>query len=90
MFQPLQASVVKWREDGVLLVELFQSDGPSLNVQLLKMQGIQLDESLCSLFCANLKSQGSDTSSLSSGESINSHHITSNSIRVIYFHCVYK
>ena len=89
MFQPLQASVVKRREDGVLLVELFQSDGPSLNVQLLKMQGIQLDESLCSLFCANFKSQGSDTASLSS-ENINSHHITSNSIRVIYYHCVYK
>lgn len=78
--QPLQASVVKRREDGVLLVELFQSDGPSLNVQLLKMQGIQLDESLCSLFCANFKSQGSDASSLSSGESINSHHITSHQV----------
>lgn len=74
--QAVQLSVVKRREDGVLLVELFESDGPSLNVQLLKTPGIQLDESLRSLFSANFKSLGSDTSSLSFGERISSLHIT--------------
>ena len=78
LFQAVQLSVVKRQENGVLLVELFESDGPSLNVQLLKTPGIQLDESLRSLFSANFKSLGSDTSSLSFGECISSLHITGN------------
>jgi len=54
----LQASVVKRQEDGILLVELFESEGPSLNVQLLNMDCVQLDESLQPLFCSNFTSAG--------------------------------
>lgn len=74
----VQASVVKRQEDGVLLVELFESGGPSVNVQLLKLPGIQLDESQRSLFCSNVTSPGSNTSSLSPPGSTNNLHIASN------------
>jgi len=58
IFQMLQASVVKRQEDGILLVELFESEGPSLNVQLLNMDCVQLDESLQPLFCSKFASAG--------------------------------
>ena len=56
--------MVKRQEGGVLLVELFESEGPSLNVQLLKMDGVQLDESQRPLICFST-SAGSDSSCLS-------------------------
>ncbi|KAJ7385300.1 Tudor domain-containing protein 7 [Desmophyllum pertusum] len=76
----IQASVVKRQEDGILLVELFESEGPSLNVQFLKMNWAQLDESQRSLFCANFTPSSSDDSGLSPTQRSNNLPLTSNQI----------
>ena len=77
--------MVKRQEDGILLVELFESEGPSLNVQFLKMNWAQLDESQRSLFCANFTSSSSDDFGLSPTQRSNNLPLTSNYIRAAYF-----
>ena len=77
IFQKLEASVVKRREDGMLLVELFESEGPSLNVQLLNMDCVQLDESLQPLLCSNFASAGLKGSGLSQNQRSSNFPVTS-------------
>ena len=81
----LQASVVKRQKDGILLVELFECEGPSLNVQLLNMDCVQLDESLKPLLCSNFVSAGLEGSGLSLNKKSSNLHVSSNhSFHVIY------
>lgn len=81
----LQASVVKHQEDGILLVELFESEGPSLNVQLLNMDCVQLDESLQPLLCSNFVSAGLKGCGLLQNQRSNNLPISGNqSFHVIY------
>ena len=85
IFQKLQASVVKRQQDGTLLVELFESEGPSLNVQLLNMDCVSLDESLQSLLCSNFASAGFEGSGLSQNQRSSNLPVSSNqSFHVIY------
>ena len=76
--QTLQASVVKRQQDGILLVELFESEGPSLNVQLLKLDCVQLDESLQPLLCSNSASAGLEGSGLSQYKKFTNFPVSSN------------
>ena len=85
ILQILQASVVKHQQDGVLLVELFESEGPSLNVQLLNMDCVQLDKSMQPLLCSNFVSAGVEGSGLSQNKKSRNLPISSNhSFLVIY------
>ena len=86
ILQTLQASVVKLQQDGILLVELFESEGPSLNVQLLKLDCVQLDESLQSLLCSNSASAGLEGSGLSQYKKFTNFPVSSN----YSFHVVYQ
>lgn len=87
IFQPVQVSVVK-RQEGVLLVELFESEGPSLNVQLLQTGGVELDESLRPVMCYSA-SMGSGSSGLSQNQTSSNLLVTSNHQSFQYICCAY-
>ena len=84
--------MVKRQEDGILQVELFESEGPSLNVQLLNMDGVQLDESLQPLICSNFASAGLEGSGLSQNQRSSNLPVTSNQsfhAHLLYFPLVF-
>lgn len=85
----IQASVVKRQENGILLVELFESEGPSLNVQLLKMDCVQLDESLQPLLCSNFTSAGLEGSGLSQNQRSSNLLVTSNQSSHVHMCCIF-